>query len=80
MNPQYEQYATFNEQANNPNESISAVLAVIISAIIFVVGLFLSADNAEGVWLKIAVIGILLATFKAFTFVSKIKAFYKEKQ
>ena len=80
MNPQYEQYATFNEQANNPNESISAVLAVIISAVIFVVGLFLSADNAEGVWLKIAVIGILLAAFKAFTFVSKIKAFYKEKQ
>ena len=78
MKPQYEQYATFNEQANNPNESASAILAVILSAVVFIVALFLSSSSTEGVWIKLAVISTLLAGAKALTYVSKIKAFYKE--
>ncbi len=80
MNPQYEQYATFNEQANNPNESSSAILAVIISAVIFVIGLFLSSNSTAGVWPKIAAVTAVVAALKVFTYISKIKAFYKEKQ
>lgn len=80
MNPQYEQYATFSEQSNNPNESFSAIFAVIVSAIVFIAGLLLSSKTNDGVWLKLAIVSIALATFKVITYLSKIKAFYKEKQ
>ncbi len=80
MNPQYEQYATFNEQANNPNETMSAIMGIILSAVVFIVALFLSSNSTSGVWTKLAVVAILFAAFKVFTFLSKIKAFYKEKQ
>jgi hypothetical protein len=79
MNPQYEQYATFNEQSNNPNESGSAILAVLVSALVFIVALLLSGKSNSGVWLKLAIIGTALAVFKVITYLSKIKAFYKEK-
>ena len=80
MNPQYEQYATFNDQSSNPNESFSAILAVISSAIVFILGLFLSSKSSSGVWLRIALVASALAVFKVITYLSKIKAFYKEKQ
>lgn len=80
MNPQYEQYATFNEQTNNPNETGSGVSAIIISAVVFVAALFLSTRNDAGLWVKLAIVGVLFAAFKVFTYLSKIKAFYKEKQ
>ena len=80
MNPQYEQYATFNEQTNNPNETSSGVSAIILSAAVFAITLFLSARNDVGLWLKLAIVGVAFAAFKVFTYLSKIKAFYKEKQ
>ena len=80
MNPQYEQYATFNDQANNPNETGAGIGAIIMSAVVFVISLFLSTRNDAGVWLKLAIVGVLFAIFKVFTYLSKIKAFYKEKQ
>ena len=80
MNPQYEQYATFNEQANNPNESGSGIMAIIFPAVVFVLALFLSSRGEDGTWLKIAIAACALAGFKVFTYLSKIKAFYKEKQ
>jgi hypothetical protein len=80
MNPQYEQYATFNDQANNPNETGAGVSAIIMSAAVFAIAFFLSSRNDAGVWLKLAIVGALFAAFKVFTYFSKIKAFYKEKQ
>lgn len=80
MNPQYEQYATFNEQANNPNESKSSIMAIVISAVVFVVALFLSSRGDVSTWIKLAIIMCAFAGFKVFTYISKIKAFYKEKQ
>ena len=80
MNPQYEQYATFSEQSNNPNESGSAIMAVLVSAIVFIAALFLSSKSNEGVWLKLAIVTLAMAAIKVFTYLSKIKAFYKEKQ
>jgi hypothetical protein len=79
MNPQYEQYATFNEQANNPNETNSGVLAILISFIVFIFSLFLSSNTTSGVWAKLAVVAVAMAIFKASTYLMKIKAFYKEK-
>ena len=80
MNPQYEQYATFNDQANNPNETSSGVSALLFSAIVFAVAFFLSSRNDTGVWMKLAIVALCLAALKVFTYLSKIKAFYKEKQ
>ncbi len=80
MNPQYEQYATFNEQANNPNESSSGVSAVLFSALVFIIALFLSSRGDDAAWIKVAAVSVALAAFKVFTYLSKIKAFYKEKQ
>lgn len=80
MNPQYEQYATFNEQTNNPNETGAGVSAILLSAIVFAITLFLSSRNDAGVWLKLAIVAVVFAIFKVFTYLSKIKAFYKEKQ
>ncbi len=80
MNPQYEQYATFSEQANNPNESTSAILTVLISALVFIVSLFLSSGSTSGVWTKLALVTLAAAAFKVATYLMKIKVFYKEKQ
>ena len=80
MNPQYDQYATFSEQSNNPNETSSAIMTILVSAIVFIVSFFLSSKSNDGVWVKIAIVTLALAVFKAITYVSKIKAFYKEKQ
>ena len=80
MNPQYEQYATFNEQANNPNEVGSGVSAIIISAVVFILALFFSSRNDPATWIKLAAVAAALAGYKVFTYISKIKAFYREKQ
>ena len=79
MKPQYEQYATFNDQTSNPNESFSAIFAVILSAVVAAVGLLLSLKTNDGVWIKLALVTSAFAAFKVFTYLSKIKAFYKEK-
>jgi hypothetical protein len=80
MNPQYKQYATFSAQTNNPNESGAGISAIIMSAVVFVIALFLSSRPDHDVWIKLAAVSVVFALFKIFTYVSKIKAFYKEKQ
>ncbi|MBQ7344302.1 MAG: hypothetical protein IJW53_06050 [Clostridia bacterium] len=79
MNPQHKQYATFNEQSGNPNESGAAILAVLLSAVVFLVGLFFSSSSTAGVWTRIGIVTTVAAVFKVITYLSKIKAFYKEK-
>ncbi len=80
MNPQYEQYATFNDQANNPNESSSGISAIIMSAVVFVFALFLLSRGDTTAWIKLAGVSVAFAAFRIFTYISAIKAFYKEKQ
>ena len=80
MNPQYEQYATFNEQANNPNENKSAIIALVITVLFAVMVLFFGRETLDSPWVKIMLIAIVLAAVKIGTFFMKIAAFYKEKQ
>ncbi len=80
MNPQYKRYATFNDQSSNPNETKSAILSVLASVLIALIALLLSYKSSHGVWTKIAIVTLALAATKVFTYLSKIKAFYKEKQ
>ena len=80
MNPQYKMYATFNDQSGNPNEAKSAILGVLSSALVFLIVLLLSLKTGKGVWMKTAIVTLALAGAKVITYLSKIKAFYKEKQ
>ena len=59
---------------------MSAILAVLLSSIVFIAGLLLSTGNSKGVWMKLAIITSVLAVAKVVTYLAKIKAFYKEKQ
>ena len=79
MNPQYSQYATFNDQANNPNENMSGIILIILSLFVFGATLLLSMSEPTGVWVKIGAICIVFAIMKIATFFLKIKVFYKEK-
>lgn len=79
MNPQYDQYATFSEQSNNPNENKSSLLAFVL-AFLFAIAIFLLVP--EGVlltWWKAFFVALGLLALKAFTFFLKIKVYYKEK-
>ena len=80
MNPQYAQYATFNEQANNPNENLSGIAAILIAVIAFAVALFLSSLGTKGVWLRLCLVTLVIAAAKCMTYLMKIRVFYKEKQ
>ena len=80
MNPQHEQYATFNSQSNNPNETKAGVLSIVLSIVVFAISLFLSYRADQTTWIKIGIVAVIFASLKAVTFASKIKAFYKEKQ
>lgn len=79
MNPQYEQYATFNNQGNNPNENHSALLAFLLSFAVFAASLLLSFEDGERVWIKAAIVAVAICAFKVVTYLMKISAFYKEK-
>lgn len=80
MNPQYAQYATFNEQANNPNENLSGIMAILFSIIAFAVALFLSSMATKGVWVRLCLVTLVIAVAKCMTYLMKIRVFYKEKQ
>lgn len=79
-NPQAKQYATFSDQFNNPNERASAIVGIIFPLIIFAIALFLSSEEGESAWIKLAVVAVAYAAFKVWTYFMKIKAFYKEMQ
>lgn len=80
MNPQAKQYATFSDQFNNPNERASAIVGIILPLVVFAVALFLSSEEGEGAWVKLAIVALVYAAFKVYTYFMKIKAFYKEMQ
>jgi hypothetical protein len=80
MNPQYEQYATFSEQSNNPNENAASILTFILSAVFALVLVFLSLEGVDLAWINVTGLLLILAAFKVYTYFLKIKVFYKEKQ
>lgn len=79
MNPQYEQYATFSEQSNNPNENKASLLMFVITFLFAFVVFLLMGEGITKVWLKAMIVGLALAAFKIFTFFLKIRVYYKEK-
>ena len=78
VNPQHRQYATFSDQANNPNENISSLLVFAISFIITLILVLLCMEDPTQCWYKVIGIAVVLAIFKMATYFTKIKVFYKE--
>ena len=79
VNPQTQHYATTGEHNNNPNETKSTVTMFIISVLTCGVGLFLLMENAKIAWIKIAIVACALLIFRIWSYLSKIKYYYKEK-
>ena len=80
MNPQYEQYATFSQQSNNPNENKSSLLMFVLALLFALVIFLLVGEGITKIWIKASVVACVIAVFKAFTFFLKIKIYYKEKK
>ena len=79
MNPQYEIYATVGNSDNNPNETKSTVLAFIVSFATAAATFLLLSEGRGHVYLKLLIVGFLLAVYCAWSFFDKIKLYYKEK-
>ena len=79
MNPQSAQYATTGEHNNNPNETKSTIIMFILSVIFVGIALFLSLENVKVAWIKVSIVALALLVFRIWSYLSKIKYFYKEK-
>ena len=79
MNPQYTQYATTGECNNNPNETKSTVTMFIMSVLFVGVTLLLSLENIKVAWLKVVLVALALFVYRIWSYLSKIKYYYKEK-
>lgn len=79
MNPQNEQYATFGEMTDNPNENFSTIIAFIIAAIYAVYSFILFPEGVTKACVKLCAIGVVFACTLAYMFFTKIKVYYFEK-
>lgn len=79
MNPQTAQYATTGGHISNPNETKSTIATFFLAFAFFGISLFLSMENVNVAWLKICAIAVAFLVYRVWSFVSKIKYYYKEK-
>ena len=79
MNPQSNQYATTGEHANNPNETKSSVMMFVVSALIVAWAFFLSMESIKVAWIKVMFLCLALFGYRIWSFLSKIKYYYKGK-
>ena len=79
MNPQNLQYSTTGTHVNNPNETKSTIAMMFLSILFFAISLFLLMENTGTEWIKVAIISILLLSYRIWSFYSKIKYYYEEK-
>ena len=78
MKPQNKQYATFSEQANNPNENVSAILCLVLSTIAFGMVFLLFREDSYKAWYKVLGVAAAFLIFRVVNYILKIRAFYKE--
>lgn len=79
MNPQAEIYATVGSYDNNPNEIKATVTAFVFSFVTAAAVLLLLLEGRPGVYIKLFLVGLLVAVLCAWSFYSKVKLYYKEK-
>lgn len=83
MNPQNESYATTGSSENNSNENISTIIAFIFSALFALISYFLISECEAGnyaiAFIKLFIIGLVVAASCLLLFILKVKAYYYEK-
>ena len=79
MNPQHAQYAATGGHINNPNETKSSAIMFLLAFIFFVISLFLSMENIKVSWIKVVLVSLALLVFRIWSYVNKVRVYYKEK-
>lgn len=79
MNPQNEQYATVGEMPDNPNETLSTIIAFIVAAVYALFSFILFPEGVTAACLKLCLIGVVFAVIAAYMYLNKIKVYYYEK-
>lgn len=79
MNPQSAQYATTGSHVSNPNETKSSIAMFFLAFLFFAISLFLSGESINNAWIKVVLIALALLVYRVWSFVNKIKYYYKEK-
>lgn len=79
MNPQNEKYLSDNDYINNPNENKSTFLAFFMAFAFSAFALFLFIEDVAVSWNKLLWISILLLTYKVYTYLTKVRYFYRER-
>ena len=79
MNPQSNQYATTGNHINNPNEIKSSIIMFFLAFLFFGVSLFLSIEDIKVSWIKVLLLASALLGYRIWSYLSKIKFYYKEK-
>ncbi|MBE6124569.1 MAG: hypothetical protein E7184_03475 [Erysipelotrichaceae bacterium] len=79
MNPQNEKYLSDNDYINNPNENKSTFLAFLMAFVFSAFALFLFIEDVAASWNKLLWISIILLIYKAYTYLTKVKYFYRER-
>lgn len=79
MNPQNAQYQITGTHINNPNEVKSSLLVFILSALFAFLTYFYISENESLVWYKILFFAALFLAFRIWSYVNKIKVYFKEK-
>ena len=79
MNPQNEQYATFGEMNDNPNENFATITAFIVAAVYALYSFILFPEGVTSACVKLCVMGVVFAAILAYMFLNKVKVYYFEK-
>ncbi|MGN1222959.1 MAG: hypothetical protein ACI4T1_02375 [Christensenellales bacterium] len=78
MNPQFLLYQTFGTNVNNPNEKKANLIAFVTAFLVFLISLVLFSENFSFAVIKLLILSIIFVGFRFYTFLSKIKYYYKD--
>lgn len=79
MNPQDVHYQTTGTHVNNPNDIKSVLSSFLISAIFAFLTYFFIAENQYYIWYRILFIALLFLIYRVWSYINKIKVYYKER-
>ncbi len=79
MNPQHQQYAANGRAESNPNDMFAGIVGYIIALIVALYTNMLYLESSSDVWLKLAIVGVIMAVVMCYMLASKIRLYYKER-
>ena len=79
MRPQTEQYQTTGGHINNPNDTKSSIMSVVLSALFAFLTYFFISEDVSLVWIRVFVFVAGFLALRIWLYINKIKVYYKEK-